>query len=114
MYIACQNRDGDLDNFFAHENQSWPPALAENNEMRLGSKADLLEPLEKLCCKPHVHPDVDCIIIDGAVAVQSLDAHRSNAIMKTFADYAEKIFLPHISKQLKFVSRLDIVWDIYG
>ena len=23
MYIACQHRDGDLDNFFAHKNHTW-------------------------------------------------------------------------------------------
>ena len=32
IYIACQCRDGDLDNFFAHENDSWPPALAKNKD----------------------------------------------------------------------------------
>ncbi len=27
LYISCQTRDGDMDNFFPHENQAAPPAL---------------------------------------------------------------------------------------
>ena len=42
MYIACQARDGDLENFFKHENQPYPPSLAKLGEMRSGKKADLL------------------------------------------------------------------------
>ena len=27
LYIACQTRDGNLDEFFSYENQPWPPSL---------------------------------------------------------------------------------------
>ena len=67
MYIAYQQRDGDLDNSFAHEKNSWPPALAENNELRIGNKADLMESLEAMCEKPGEMPSVDCVIPDGDV-----------------------------------------------
>ena len=33
--------------------------------------------------------------------------------VSTFDEYADKIFLPHISKQLESCTRVDIVWDIY-
>jgi len=29
LYIGCQNRDGNLDEFFQHENQACPPALLD-------------------------------------------------------------------------------------
>jgi len=29
MYISCRNRDGDLDEFFRHENQGCPPPLSD-------------------------------------------------------------------------------------
>ena len=29
LYIACQSRDGNLEEFFKHENQSFPPPLAQ-------------------------------------------------------------------------------------
>ena len=77
MYISCQNRDWELDNFFSHENHSWPPSLADNNVMRLTNKADLLEPLERLFeFTQDVYPTVDGKIIDGAALVQSLDPKR--------------------------------------
>lgn len=43
LHIACQSRDGDLDNFFKHENQPWPPSLSKLGELRTGKKADLLD-----------------------------------------------------------------------
>ena len=37
LYIACQSRDGDLDQFFSHENQAAPPALSTGGKPRLQS-----------------------------------------------------------------------------
>ena len=51
LYIACQTRDGDLDTFFQHENQTTPPSLSQGGQIRFGSKADLL----------HVH----CLQLEG-------------------------------------------------
>ena len=34
LFIACQNRDGDLDKFFSHENQGAPPSLSDNGNLR--------------------------------------------------------------------------------
>ena len=34
LYISCQTRDGDLDTFFAHENQSTPPSLSACGKLR--------------------------------------------------------------------------------
>ena len=44
LYISCQTRDGDIDNFFSHENQAAPPALSTGGKLCIGVKADLL------CC----------------------------------------------------------------
>ena len=27
LYLACQNREGDIEEFFAHENYPYPPSL---------------------------------------------------------------------------------------
>ena len=48
LYIACQTRDGNLDEFFRHENQSCPPSLSNMGNLRLGGKSDLLPCLENL------------------------------------------------------------------
>ena len=48
LYIACQTRDDNLDEFFKHENRAYPPALSQNGRLRFDTKADLLELLEQL------------------------------------------------------------------
>ena len=47
LYFTCQTREGDLENFFRHENHSYPPAMSLLGKMRLGNKADLAGCLEK-------------------------------------------------------------------
>ena len=42
LYIACQNRDGNLEDFFKFENQPWPPSLSQMGQLRGGTKADLV------------------------------------------------------------------------
>ena len=46
LYIANQNRDGDLDKFFKYENLPFPPSLSEYGKMRFCKKSDLLVCLE--------------------------------------------------------------------
>ena len=48
LYIAYQTREGDLENFFRHENQPWPPSLFKLGEIRTGSEADLIGHLVSL------------------------------------------------------------------
>ncbi|CAG2233282.1 DIAPH2 [Mytilus edulis] len=42
LYISYQTRGGDLEDFFAHENNMHPQALSQHGKMRLGTKSDLL------------------------------------------------------------------------
>ncbi|KAH3774844.1 hypothetical protein DPMN_176237 [Dreissena polymorpha] len=109
MYISCQVRDGDLDIFFEHKNHAWPPSIAENNKIRLGSKADLLKCLEREEESPEMSPPVEVSIQDGAAIVQSLDPNRSDKRVQTFSDYALKLVLPYLSQQLMSVNRVDVV-----
>jgi hypothetical protein len=41
LYVACQNREGNLDEFFRHENQPVPPSLSSEGHIRLGTKSDI-------------------------------------------------------------------------
>ncbi len=113
MYIACQNRNGDFYTFFQHENHPWPSSLADHNMMRSTHKADLLSRIEPLVPKPEDTPEVDMKIIDGAFLVHLLDPKRSNSLVKTFKDYADKVFLPHVMRELNGTSRVNVVWDTY-
>ena len=58
LYIACQTRDGNLDEFFRHENQSCPPSLSDMGKLRLGGKSDLLACLENLSAAKSEAPTV--------------------------------------------------------
>ena len=48
LYIASQIRSGNLDQFFQHENQAYPPALSQMGKLRTGTKSDLVGCLEDL------------------------------------------------------------------
>ncbi len=79
-------------------------------KLRLGTKSDIVSCLENLIDIDEVsNPKVDAVILDGAAIVNML-RHRT---ADTFSEYASKIFLPYITKQLQGVQRLDVVWDEY-
>ena len=48
-------------------------------------------------------------MFDGAVIVHCLPTKA----VGTFNEYAEKVFIPYISKHLQHFTRVDIVWDLY-
>ena len=47
LYIGCQIRKGDMNNFFEHENQQFPPSLSDMGQQRQGTKSDLLDCLDQ-------------------------------------------------------------------
>ena len=112
LYVALQNREGDMREFFSHEVQPFPPSLSEFGNLRLPSaKSDLLKCL---------HPSSDghtnsptqfnCKVLDGVVIVYCLPTVEAS----TFHEYAEKVF--HSSppgQQLNQSKRVDVVWDSY-
>ena len=104
LYIACQSRDGDLD-----ENQAAPPALSTGGKLRLAVKADVLHCLKSDQTETTSPLVVDATILDGAAIVQMLNPVAA----KTFPEYVNIIFAPYISTQLQKVHRLDFVWDVY-
>lgn len=111
LYIASQMRDGNLDEFFEHENQACPPSLSHMGKLRTGTKSDLLGCLEDLVPSQgnSPRPTVQVSIIDGAAIVNML---RPGAARK-FSDYANQVFIPYILSQLQYVNRVDVVWDEY-
>ena len=110
LYVSCQVRDGNLEEFFRHENQSYPPSLSKFGEMRSGTKADLVACLEVHSpIPPESSPDVDAILLDGAAIVNMLKPGPA----KTFQQYSKVIFLPYLQSQLTKAERVDILWDEY-
>ena len=110
LYIACQTRDGNLDEFFCHENQPYPPSLSQGGYLRSGNKSDLLECFAGFY-NTHDLSDMvtDCCVLDGSVATQMLRPHCSC----TFDDYKHKIFMPYMMSLLRIVRRVDVIFDVY-
>ena len=109
-YISMQSREGDLDEFFLHEVQSFPPSLSEFGKLYLpGTKSELMKCLEPSQQSTPLEA-FDGKVMDGAVVVHCLPTTG----IKTFNEYAEEVFIPHLEKQLHGTARLDVVWDTYS
>ena len=111
LFIACQNRDGNIEQFFRHENQSSPPSLSQNNELRSGNKAELLKQLESMddsifSCES---PETEVTVLDGAALINGLKPESNT----TFEDYASKSVLPRLRKLSANALRIDVVFNVY-
>ncbi|XP_061894509.1 uncharacterized protein LOC133644183 [Entelurus aequoreus] len=109
LYVAMQSRESNLDEFFTHEVQSFPPSLSDFGKLHLtGTKSDLLQCLEQP--EQSEPPSTyDFKVLDGAVIVHCLPTIR----VSTFDAYANEVFIPYLQKQLQDAKRLDVVWDTY-
>jgi hypothetical protein len=61
----------DLQEFFEHENQKFPPSLSQNGSLNTGVKSQLMSILETGHEMPNSVPTVDSLVIDGASLVYS-------------------------------------------
>lgn len=108
LYVAMQNRDGDMREFFSHEVHEYPPSLSDCGNLRLPSaKSELLKCLKYTERDPPYQ--FDSRVLDGAVIVHCLPT----AGVATFDDYADKVFIPHLRQQIQNSQRVDVVWDRY-
>lgn len=99
-----------MDELFSNENQGSPPSLSDMGKLRLCTKSALIECFDKLATSSEYDPpEVDAKILDGSVIVNLLPPKSCS----TFDDYAEKVFLPYIHRNLQSTKRLDVVWDRY-
>ncbi len=103
LYIASKYRDGNLEDFLAHENQPWPPSPSDHGKLRLPSnKSDLLSLLDtEVMLEPP--SNFHAKIIDGPATF--------HVQCSTFDDYCN--FIPWMKKELTTCDRIDIIWDVY-
>jgi len=109
LYIACQIRDRNVEDFFKYENQPWPPSLSKLRHLRGGQKADVLKCLPSTSAQIATQPAVDAVILDGPVIVQMLQPRTA----RTFDEYFSNVFAPYILKHLETAKRVHLVWDVY-
>ena len=89
LYVATQVRDGDMEEFFTHETLDHPPSLSKHGTIRSGDKSDLIQCLKSLANEqdmPLDMPDVDGLVIEGAVLVNQLKPNKD----QSFTAYPEE------------------------
>ena len=110
LYVSCQTRYGNLDEFFQHKNQAWLSALCDGSRLRLGTKSDILTCLDDLSPSQTKTPDATCIVLDGAAIIQMMKpAQLPRHLMNMPSRYSYQF----ISSQLRSVLRMNLVWDTY-
>ena len=116
LFISCQSRQCDLQDFFRHENKknaptlpSPPPSLSQNGMLNSEVKSQLLDILEQGTNITYEEPNADTVIIDGAALVNA----KPPGSAKTFDDYAGEVIVPHIKTYARRYSRVDVVFDVY-
>ena len=107
LFIACQSREGSLDEFFTFENPPWPPSLAQSGKLRSGQKADLIKCILNQAADPPSNFQADAVILDCSVIVQMLTVKTA----RTFDEYFNAIFAPYVLHQLETANRVDLVFD---
>lgn len=108
LYIACQVRDGDLEDFFKFENQPWPPSLPNLGNLKEGQKADLLTYLTQND-QTATRGIADVVILDGAFIVQMLKP----GLAVTLEEFSNNVFVPYVMKHFEHATRVHFVWDVY-
>jgi hypothetical protein len=111
LFIACQNRKMDLDNFFQYENQTYPPCFSLNGEMRTCTKSDLVPILEQLAQCHIFSGTCDVAVYDGSALANIISPRKS----RIFKEYAEE-FITAVRQDAVSIgaSRKDLVFDLYS
>ena len=110
LFISCQSRGCDLQEFFKHENQAWPPSLSKNGNLRScrPTKSDLTDVLQNKVRILQSKPESDVLIVDGTSPVHAVRPKVS----EMFDEYAKNNFLPLIHKYSSGHRRTDVVFDV--
>ena len=110
LYIASQSRDGSLDEFFKHENHSYPVSISEYRKLRKGTaKSDFVKCLEELLEPVYESPAVEMKVIDGAAFI-NIHQPRSS---QTIGEYCFDEIKEKVCRLTNQIQRLDFVFDVY-
>ena len=71
LFISCQVRQINLEDFFKHENQAAPASLSDNGKLHTPQKSQLTEILQSGLTLPEREPEGDAIIIDGSALINA-------------------------------------------
>ena len=140
LYISCQMRGRNLEEFFRYEKQASAPSLSNRGNMYTGTKSDIVSCLTKSACghRPAVlHPEeldpeqdtvfevpvpstlhtehnthINASHVDATLldGAAIVNMIRPNGDC-TFGKYAETQFVKYVESQQ--ADRVDVVFDVY-
>ena len=84
LFIATQNRKGDLGEFFQHENQMIPRSFFKDEVIHQSDKAVFIQSFEKIVPPKNEIPTVDGVVADGSMLVNSAKPSKKD---QTFLEY---------------------------
>ena len=110
MYVACQNREGDLEEFFAHDNHAYPQSLLIYSEIRLTDKSDTIKIFENLVETFSVKPD-----FQRSIRWCCCGASSSSEGLNHFWAVLQERVTAYLFKKYRqsTINRAYIFWDIY-
>ena len=110
LYVASQCRDGNLNEFFSHENQPRPLSLSARGNPKLGAKSRFVRCLEDATEEQHdVTSSVDVIVLDEPAMLRLLKLAAGG----TFREYTQDAFLSYVEHQLRQGHRIYVLYDNY-
>ena len=110
LFIACQTRKGDLDDFFSRENHSYPVSISDYGKLRkCSAKSDFLTCLYELLPPTAEPPRTEMKVIDAAAFVNMNPPISS----KDFSEYCKEVEHKVTSLGKEQIERIDLVFDIY-
>ena len=101
LSIACQTREGNLQEFFKHENHASPPSLSQAGKMPSGQKPELVQLLDASTTVKC--PDVDVMMLLKLSTCYHLKSFKTFI----FKDYVTSIFFNYVIKQAQNVNRIE-------
>ena len=85
LFVASQFRDGNLNDYFSHNNQPCPPPLATRGKLKLGTKSDTVRCLEDAPEKQDdITPSIGVLLLDGPAMLCVLK-HAASGTLREYA-----------------------------
>ena len=97
LYVTTQVKEGDMDKFFKHETQSYPPLPSKHGLIRSGDEPEFIPCLKELLGESEDQtgiPDVDGVVIEGPVIGNHLKPYK----VHTFNDYELETIHPYVKR----------------
>lgn len=113
LFIACQSREGNVDEFFKHENNMNPPSISEFGKIRTsaGGPDELVKCFYKSGMLENPASKEDISASTWVVNASSLSLDLPPKSDMTVKEYSETVFNKIINSKCETYKRIDVVFE---